>query len=284
MSHHSHKEKTEPKKKQNGKFMLKKDKYDARDYIYLCGLNAQELPKSLDLRPLAPAVYDQGEESSCSANAGCAARTMLAKDPELYLSRAFLYYNERLIGGNTAEDCGASVRDIVKAAAKYGICLDGEMPYRPGDFATAPTKENYDAAEQYKIGSYSRIGGITALRQALFTRYQPVLIGMEIFGGMEDMAAGTGVLPLPSRGERSLGGHAVLAVGYTDELPRSVAERLPPKSILARLRDFVFGKKTPSGYLILRNSWGEQWGDGGYFYMPYEYVEAGYAFDFWIME
>ncbi len=89
---------------------------------------------------------------------------------------------------------------------------------------------------------------------------------------------------MPGKKEQSMGGHAELAVGYTNTLPKSVAERLPRKSFLKRLSELFFGAKKASGYLILRNSWGEGWGDGGYFYMPYEYIEAGYAFDFWIME
>lgn len=267
------------------KYMLNKDKYDEHDFLYEQGLEAQTLPSNFDLRPLAPSVYDQGNEGSCSANAGCAARTMLAKDPTLYLSRAFLYYNERVLEGTTQDDQGGSMRDIVKATTKYGICLDSEMPYKVGDYATAPTQQNYVDAEKYKIGSYSRIGGITAIRQALFTRYQPVLIGMDVFEGMEsDQIAKTGVLPMPGKDETSLGGHAVLAVGYAETLPKAVTETLPHKSCFEKLFDFIFRVKPVSGYLIVRNSWGENWGDGGYFYMPYEYVESGYAFDFWIME
>ena len=265
------------------KYMLKKDKYDKRDYIFEQGLKAAELPKSFDLRPLAPAVYDQGDECSCSANAGCAARTMLAKDPSLYLSRAFLYYNERVLDGSTQEDGGASIRDIVKAAAKYGICLDSDMPYKPGNYATAPTQQNYADAEKYKIGSYSRIGGITAIRQALFSRYQPVLIGMEVFSGMDrQQVIKTGVLPMPPKNESSKGGHAVLAVGYTETLPQKTAAKLQTKNCFKRLLDFFLKVKPASGYFIMRNSWGAGWGDKGYFYAPYAYfTNLNLASDFW---
>ncbi len=56
--------------------------------------------------------------------------------------------------------------------------------------------------------------------------------------------AKTGNMPMPKSGENPIGGHAVLAVGYDNE-------------------DRVF---------IVRNSWGEGWGDAGYFYMPYAYL------------
>jgi C1A family cysteine protease len=51
-----------------------------------------------------------------------------------------------------------------------------------------------------------------------------------------------------------LGGHAVLAVGYDDATQR----------------------------FTIRNSWGANWGQGGYFTMPYPYLTtSGLSSDFW---
>ena len=35
------------------------------------------------------------------------------------------------------------------------------------------------------------------------------------------------------------------------------------------------------GALKIRNSWGTGWGEGGYGWLPYRYVENGLAVDFW---
>lgn len=59
---------------------------------------------------------------------------------------------------------------------------------------------------------------------------------------------------MPPATETVLGGHAVMAVGYDDG----------------------------PGTLLVRNSWGNGWGMGGYFTLPYGYASDGnLAADFW---
>jgi len=78
-------------------------------------------------------------------------------------------------------------------------------------------------------------------------------------------AGATGKIPSPARGESVLGGHAVLAVGYDDSLP------------------IGSGDNEKVGAFLIRNSWGESWGERGYGWLPYEYVLGGLAEDWWCL-
>jgi len=90
------------------------------------------------------------------------------------------------------------------------------------------------------------------------------MFGFTVYGSIE-MADDRGAIPFPSESERILGGHAVCAVGYDDKM-----DVTNPSS-----------RTATKGALLIRNSWGASWGDGGYGWLPYEYVRRGLAEDFW---
>lgn len=277
----------------NRVYNLKHDQVDTRDYLFSSLLNIHpdvKLPTKIDLRPNCPQIYDQGQEGSCTANAGVAARVMLSKKADLLLSRQFLYRKERELEGTVTEDSGASMRDICDALYKFGVCEEQLMPYIEENLFDVPSTEAITNAAKYKVKSYSRVNNIDEIKQSLALKQQPVLLGMTVFESMEtESVAKSGVLPMPKTDEQQLGGHAVLVVGYCDTNGLEILKG-ELTEIEEKVSDF-FGKKKPApkpaptpkgiGYLILRNSWGEDWGQKGYFLMPYDYVNKGYAYDFW---
>jgi len=240
------------------KYPLKKDKPDDRDYKFheLFAVSPSlKLPGFIDLRSKCPPIFDQGQLGSCTANAGVACREMMYTALPTLLSRLFMYYEERTVA-NAAVDSGATLRDLCKSTAKNGVCEERYMPYDITKFAVHPTADAIANALKYKISAYHRISIMQDIKNALAITQKPVLVGMEVFEGMESAeVASTGVLHMPTKSENLLGGHAVLFVGYDDVMSR----------------------------LIVRNSWGKDWGLQGYFYMPYDYVNKGLAFDFWVM-
>jgi C1A family cysteine protease len=60
---------------------------------------------------------------------------------------------------------------------------------------------------------------------------------------------------MPAPTDRCVGGHAVLVVGYD------------------------LNAKT----FKVRNSWGNSWGQAGYFTLPFDYLLGGLGADFWTL-
>lgn len=240
-------------------YNIRRQKDDERDKTLKAALGvevvAQQIPKSADLRPKCPPVFNQGQLGSCSANAGCANIAMILNKPSLVLSRLYMYYKEREKEGTVFEDSGAQMRDICKVAAQ-GVCEEKHFPYIEYAFTCPPSEAAKLDAANYKAKSYHACRTLNDIKRALAFTGVPVLMGMEVFASFESEAvAKTGVMTMPADNEENMGGHAVLIVGYNDA----------------------------NQCLIVRNSWGAEWGDKGYFYMPYEYITKGLAFDFWVL-
>ncbi|HEX3043661.1 MAG TPA: C1 family peptidase [Bacillota bacterium] len=234
----------------NRKYLLIQDEQDLRDFVYASRTvkSPENLPKSVDLRDKMSEIVDQGLLGSCTANAiASGLREYLeiyGNQPFVRLSRLFLYYQERAMENTVNEDSGASLRDGMKVLQKIGVCPEVDQPYIISKFTEAPSEKALTDASQFKIASYHRVPNLTALKTSLYEGF-PVVFGMKIYQSFEsDQVAATGKIPAPKSTEKYLGGHALLAVGYVNTTHRS-------------------------GYVIVRNSWGKDWGDQGYCYMPY---------------
>lgn len=239
---------------------LKESTEDKRDFVKAYAPHTEiVLPQVVDLRPLMPPIFHQGELGSCTANAGVSLRMFLLGENAVGLSRLNLYYNERAIEGNIPEDSGAEMRDIGKCLFNYGVCEKTLFPYDVTKFTEAPSAEMTENAAKYKIKSYSSLATFRDVLVYLAIHQRPVLMGMKVFSSFESKeVADSGVMSMPKPTDKFAGGHAVLIVGYKTEN----------------------GKVS----LIVRNSWGTDWGDEGHFYMPENYVTAGYAGEFWTID
>jgi C1A family cysteine protease len=223
------------------------------------------VPAIVDLRDQLTPVFDQGAEGSCTGNALAGYLECLEKKASgpaegensfFPVSRQFIYYQERVIEDTVAWDEGAEIRDGVKACATVGYCSEAVWPYAVGDFALKPSDAAYADAAQHKISEYLRAETMDDFRGALAAGF-PVVFGFTVYDSFESpVVAATGEVPMPLTSEARLGGHAVLMVGYNDEIKR----------------------------VLVRNSWGDKWGQAGYFTMPYEYVtDRDLSDDFWVI-
>ncbi|MDQ6651014.1 MAG: C1 family peptidase [Actinomycetota bacterium] len=232
---------------------------DARDHLFSApGPTLATLPPAVDLRPGCPPVYDQGQLGSCTANAiGGALEFDLLKQglADLMPSRLFIYYNERAIEGSTGSDSGAQLRDGIKTVNKQGVCPEDEWPYDLAKFTDAPPASAYADALANRATSYQRVARNLAQFRGCLAAGYPFVFGFTVYDGFESQqVASTGEANLPAAGEKVVGGHAVMAAGYDDSTQR----------------------------FLVRNSWGDGWGQQGYFTMPYAYLtQRGLSSDFW---
>jgi C1A family cysteine protease len=236
---------------------------DYRDHRYAAPVERlQALPSQIDLRSGCPPVYDQGQLGSCTANAIAAALQfdeLKQKEVSPFEpSRLFIYYCERDMEGTTSSDSGAMIRDGIKSVASTGYCPETEWPYDITKFADQPSVACYQDAKKYKAIKYQRVIQSLTQMKGCLAAGTPFVAGFSVYESIQNESVEqTGDIPLPQQGEATLGGHAILIVGYDD----------------ARQ---VFS---------LRNSWGEGWGDGGYGTLPYAYLTSpDLASDFWVVE
>ena len=230
---------------------------DLRDHI----ADSSELTvlDEVDPRGDLPDVFDQGQLGSCTANAVAAAVQYDAKlngsDPG-FLSRLWIYYYERKLEGSPADkDTGANGRDGFKVCNTLGVPLEQDWPYDIAKFSQEPPAGLADEARQHCISNYRAVPRNLDSIKAVLSNRQTIAFGFTVYESFESPeVAQTGVVPMPSRNEKVLGGHEVLLVGY--------------------LKDQV-------NYGLVRNSWGTGWGLKGYFLMPWAYIlDANLASDF----
>src|SRR5450759_5874805 len=134
------------------------DQPDQRDHLYSAPAQfLAALPSKADLRRRCPAVYNQGQIGSCTANAIAGAiefDRLKQKISDFVPSRLFIYYNERVIEGTVRSDSGAMIRDGIKSVASLGVCPEPEWPYRIAKFANKPPARAYNDAKLDRAVSY----------------------------------------------------------------------------------------------------------------------------------
>lgn len=216
----------------------------------------------IDLRNRCPKIYNQGNLGSCTANAlafGYEYTELMEKDnikESIEIpSRLFIYYNERKIEHTIDEDSGAELYVGVSTLKNIGVCNESLWKYDINKFKQKPHESCYIEAKNHTIDKFYAIEQrICQLKAALIQGF-PVIFGFIVYKSfMTEKVKKTGIMSLPLENDEIIGGHAVAAVGFDDKNQR----------------------------FIIRNSWGENWGDHGYFYMPYQYIiNKELASDFW---
>lgn len=241
-------------------FGYKRDLPDFRDKEFSTK-KTSALPKEvrLDETEYMPGVYDQSRLGSCVANSTGAAFEFdlrLQKLASFTPSRLFIYYNGRVKEGTVDQDSGLTVRDGIKATAKYGVAPETEWPYDINRFTQKPPDFVFKDALNSMTVSYSTVPR-RLLRRVLADGHI-IPFGFSVYSSFEYVGS-DGMVPMPKANESFLGGHSPALCGYAT----------------------INGKL----YYRVRNSWGTAWGDKGYAWFPSPYLtNTGLSSDFWVIK
>lgn len=223
----------------------------------------QGLFNFVDWTPYMSPVKDQGSLGSCIGFAVTAMKEFqeqiehvqevmegkkYTREEDHYdLSEAWVYWNSKKIDPWPDSE-GTSIRCAMRVLHKIGIPCEAGWKYddrfkgKPESWATLIAKWGL-------IDSYWRIEGVEQLKLAL--NEQPIVIGIACFEEIFNPI--NGVVNYPANPNNVLGGHAICAVGYDED----------------------------SEIVRFKNSWSTKWGDNGYGYLPYSYIND-YMWDAWV--
>jgi C1A family cysteine protease len=237
------------------------DHTDLRDYVFeerSLAKDRSTLPAEVDLRArFRTAVENQGSTNSCVGHATTSALEAVLRST-VDRSRLFVYWNARSFEGTTASDPGCQIRNAMRGVSTYGASTEALWPWNTSALRTKPSAAAYTDGLTVRpmIASYQRVTTVLGLKEAL-AKGLPVVFGFSMTHTFVYSTGTTGHLPYPATGEKFYGGHAVVAVGYSDAM------------------------KT----VLVRNSYGSGWGKDGYFTMDYKWFDNmnGLVADAWVI-
>jgi Papain family cysteine protease len=219
---------------------------------------APRIAASKDLREAWWKINDQGTTGSCVgwATADSVLRWHFVKAGRLanadLLSPRFVWMaskeTDRLITRPTTfiETEGTSLKAALDIARKFGVVRDATLPFASGKLYAGQAKTFYAIAALRKILSYFNLDrNLTEWRNWIATK-GPILTRLDVDATWDDASLNAGQLT-EYKPETTRGGHAVALVGYT-----------------------------PNSFIV-RNSWGNGWGDKGFGYASLAYAQAAFT-------
>lgn len=210
--------------------------------------SSRTLPQSADLRKYFPPIKNQGKQGACSSFSLTSVFEYFLNNETHQnddMSEAYVYYNAREIQGDTSIDEGANLYNVIRGMAAKGVCLEELCPYDSSVFDKRPSNEAYEDGKDHTVTNAKDVPiAVETVKSAINDGY-PVVGCFKVFESLQENTSG--YIPMPTDYERNSEEekfHAMVICGYNDK----------------------------HGHFIVRNSWGTDFGDKGYCYLPYSYL------------
>lgn len=212
------------------------------------------LPKKIDLRKSWWTINNQGSSGSCVgwATADGVARHHFVQanrlQPNEMLSPRFIWMASKETDEfadrpeTFIEESGTSLKAAMDILRKYGVVLNSTLPFNvSSQMYIGSENAFYAEASTRRAANYFNLGKTTAQWKAWLAGGGAILAGLSVDSTWDDAASTAGDLD-NFKIDSVRGGHAVCIVGYAQDR------------------------------FIVRNSWGDTWGDKGFGYASSTYI------------
>ncbi len=246
------------------------------------------LPARMDLRQWAPPVRFQGGYNTCSAHVVAALLGYFEKRVHgryTAPSRLFLYKVAKNFLREQGDE-GTYIRQVMGVLSAIGVPPEKYWPYLKTGTLKAPRHDDpridaeptafcYALAADYRALRYYRLdhpdkpepAALLQRAKAHLAGGLPFAFGFPLMPSLALSMKNGRLLP-PKDGEEPIGNHAVTAMGYSDRVV---------------IGDPAKGYAKTRGAFLIQNSWGRDWGEKGFGWLPYAFIEENLCADFWTL-